>query len=385
MAHSAETLLDKQQLGNELASIQGQRRKLLVLGCLFLLLGLAVLEAPQFFLEPIVLIFSFGLILSGLLKAFQFFLGKSPKGYSLRNSILILGHAVVDIGAGVVFLTNDNLSTAVVALVLGLLFTVDGAIQLVVAWRSRGVKARFLFFLNACFTLALGLGTILLIPQLKIGGVVILVAIRFISFGIVLLSMAFRSKNDTLPVIFTEIEPQVIHRQKGELYACYFGSGFHLGVYIGNNEVVHYRDDSIVHRTSWEEFLRGREPQHWVYPDIKPAPVDMVIKTAKAQAGKKMKYNLITNNCEHFAIYCKTGGKVRDSKFAQTSSALSNLKNRPFVAIFVEAYTRAGEWLAFHFGGTFGHKVSFRIRRFNSMVTAWMLSMSAKKSSAKQA
>lgn len=380
MSNPAESLLSNKQLGNELSLIQGQRRKLLVLGCLFLLLGMVVLEAPQIFFEPIIVIFSFGLIASGLLKAMQFFLGKSPKGYSLRNSVLILGHAAVDIGAGVVFLTNDNLSTAVIALVLGLLFTVDGAIQFVVALRSRGVKARFLFFLNACFTLALGIGTILLIPQLKIGGVVILVAIRFISFGIVLLSMAFRSKNDTLPVIFTEIEPQVIHRKKGELYACYFGSGFHLGVYIGNNEVVHYRDDSIVHRTSWEEFLRGREPQHWVYPDIKAAPVDIVIKTAIGEAGKKMKYNLISNNCEHFAIYCKTGGKQRDSQFAQTSSAIRNLKNRPFLAIFVEAYTRAGEWLAFHFGGTFGHKVSFRIRRFNSMVTAWMLSTKSAKS-----
>jgi hypothetical protein len=104
------------------------------------------------------------------------------------------------------------------------------------------------------------------------------------------------------------------------------------------------------------------------------APVDVVVKTAKAQAGKKMKYNLITNNCEHFAIYCKTGGAQRDSRYAQTSSAITNLKQRPFIAVFVEAYTRAGEWLAFHFGGTFGHKVSYRIRRFNSMVTAWMLS-----------
>lgn len=194
--------------------------------------------------------------------------------------------------------------------------------------------------------------------------------------------MSIRSRNDSLPVIYREVEPEVIHREVGELYACYFGSGFHLGVYIGNNEVVHYRDDSIVHRTSWEEFLRGREPQHWTYPDVKSAPLDVILKTAKAQAGKKMKYNLITNNCEHFAIYCKTGGKQRDSQFAQTSSAITNLKQRPFVAVFVEAYTRMGEWLAFHFGGTFGHKVSYRIRRFNSMVTAWMISTKQPKAKA---
>lgn len=359
---------------NELLIIRQHRVRLAIIGSLFILAGLLTVQAPFIFFDPLQLILSFGLIASGGLKLVQLFLGKSAKGYSLRGIILILVHSLIDIGAGLIFLTNENISIGFVALILGILFTMDGAVQLVVAWRSRGIKSRFLFFLNACFTLFLGLGTIVLIPQLRVNGVIILLAARLISFGVMLLIMAYRSKNNSLPIIFTEIEPEVVARKKGELYACYFGSGFHLGVYIGNNEVVHYRDDSIVHRTSWEEFLRGREPQRWVYPDIKAAPVEVVIKTAISQAGKKMKYNLISNNCEHFAIYCKTGGKSRDSLYAQTNSALRNLKQRPYLAIFVEAYTRAGEWLAFHFGGTFGHKISYKIRRLNSMVTAWMLS-----------
>lgn len=363
-------------LSSELLVIRQHRTRLAVIGSLFVLAGILIVEAPFIFFDPLQILLSFGLIASGGLKLVQLLLGKSSKGYSLRGIVLILIHSLIDIGAGLIFLTNENISIGFVALILGILFTIDGAVQFVVAWRSRGIKSRFLFFLNACFTLFLGLSTIVLIPQLRVNGVIILLAARLISFGIMLLIMAYRSKNNSLPIIFTEIEPQVVKRKKGELYACYFGSGFHLGVYIGNNEVVHYRDDSIVHRTSWEEFLRGREPQHWVYPDIKAAPVDVVIKTAISQAGKKMKYNLISNNCEHFALYCKTGGKSRDSMYAQTNSALRNLKQRPYLAIFVEAYTRVGEWLAFHFGGTFGHKVSYKIRRLNSMVTAWMLSTS---------
>jgi len=363
-------------LSSELVVIRQHRTRLAVIGSLFVLAGILIVEAPFIFFDPLQILLSFGLIASGGLKLVQLFLGKSSKGYSLRGIVLILIHSFIDIGAGLIFLTNENISIGFVALILGILFTIDGAVQFVVAWRSRGIKSRFLFFLNACFTLFLGLSTIVLIPQLRVNGVIILLAARLISFGIMLLIMAYRSKNNSLPIIFTEIEPQVVKRKKGELYACYFGSGFHLGVYIGNNEVVHYRDDSIVHRTSWEEFLRGREPQHWVYPDIKAAPVDVVIKTAISQAGKTMKYNLISNNCEHFALYCKTGGKSRDSMYAQTNSALRNLKQRPYLAIFVEAYTRVGEWLAFHFGGTFGHKVSYKIRRLNSMVTAWMLSTS---------
>ena len=363
-------------LSSELVVIRQHRTRLAVIGSLFVLAGILIVEAPFIFFDPLQILLSFGLIASGGLKLVQLFLGKSSKGYSLRGIVLILIHSFIDIGAGLIFLTNENISIGFVALILGILFTIDGAVQFVVAWRSRGIKSRFLFFLNACFTLFLGLSTIVLIPQLRVNGVIILLAARLISFGIMLLIMAYRSKNNSLPIIFTEIEPQVVKRKKGELYACYFGSGFHLGVYIGNNEVVHYRDDSIVHRTSWEEFLRGREPQHWVYPDIKAAPIDVVIKTAISQAGKTMKYNLISNNCEHFALYCKTGGKSRDSMYAQTNSALRNLKQRPYLAIFVEAYTRVGEWLAFHFGGTFGHKVSYKIRRLNSMVTAWMLSTS---------
>ncbi len=369
------------KLSSQLQVIQEHRLRLVVIGALFILTGLVILQAPFIFFDPLRILLSFGLILSGGLKLVQLLLGKSSKGYRLRGIILILAHSLIDIGAGLIFLFNDNLSIGFITLILGILFTIDGVVQFGVAWRSRGIKSRFLFFLNACFTLFLGLSTIVLIPQLRVNGVVFLLAARLISFGSMLLTMAYRSKNDSLPIIFTEIDPEVVRRRKGELYACYFGSGFHLGVYIGNNEVVHYRDDSVVHHTSWEEFLRGREPQHWVYPDIKAAPVDEVIKTAVAQAGKHMKYNLISNNCEHFAIYCKTGGKSRDSLYAQTNSAMRNLKQRPYLAVFVEAYTRAGEWLAFHFGGTFGHRVSYKIRRFNSMVTAWMLS--AKKPSPK--
>ena len=256
---------------------------------------------------------------------------------------------------------------------IGLLFVVDGSVQFAIAWRSRATKAKLLFFINAGFTLFLGAVTIGLFPHLELESTAILIALRLISFGVVLVSMSIRSREGSQSVIYREVDTTILRRHKGELYACYFGAAFHLGVYIGNNEVVHYRDDSIVHRTSWEEFLRGREPQHWVYPDIVPVSTATVIETALSKVGPGKKYNVITNNCEHFAIYCKTGGASRSSQFAQTSATFRNLRQRPFVAVFVEVYTRIGEWVAFHFGGAFGRRLSLRIRRFNSMVTAWML------------
>lgn len=357
----------------ELAIIQSQRRSLFIIGSLFVIFGIGVIWSPYAFFRPAAYMIGLGLITSAAFKALQFLLGKSARGYSFRSSLLILLQVLLDLGLGFVFLTNQNISFRVITLLLGLLFLVDGCVQMVVALRSRGVRARALFFINSLVTLGLGAITIIAIPSLRIEGAAVLLGIRLISFGLVLLSMSIRSRDDTQPVIYREVDTTIIRRRRGELYACYFGGAFHLGVYIGNNEMVHYRDDNIVHRTSWEDFLLGREPQRWIYPDIPTVPEDRVVKTAIAQVGKKSKYSLLTNNCEHFAIYCKTGGKTRHSDYAQTSATIQNLRNRPFVATFVEAYSRIGEWLAFHFGGAFGHRVSSRIRRFNSMVTAWML------------
>ena len=95
--------------------------------------------------------------------------------------------------------------------------------------------------------------------------------------------------------------------QTGELYAVYFGTAFHLGVSIGNGEIVHYLNDNHVYRVTWEQFLEGRSPEHWTYPDLESIPVETVVRTALSEVGKTYEYSLLRFNCEHFAIYCKTG------------------------------------------------------------------------------
>ena len=100
----------------------------------------------------------------------------------------------------------------------------------------------------------------------------------------------------------------------GELYSVYFGTAFHLGVYVGDGKIVHYLNDDHVYHVSWEQFLEGRMPQHWTYPDLPVVPVEEIVRTALAEVGKTYKYNLLTFNCEHFAIYCKSGGQVKTSR-----------------------------------------------------------------------
>jgi len=143
-------------------------------------------------------------------------------------------------------------------------------------------------------------------------------------------------------------------------------------VFIGDGEVVHYLNDNHVYRVTWDQFLEGRVPQHWTYPDLEPVPVDAVRATALAEVGKTYTYNLLTFNCEHFAVFCKSGGKTYRSRYAQVAGGVVNVAKHPLIGVVAELNTRLIEWLAFHFGGPAGKRFSLAIRRFGAAVTNWL-------------
>ena len=62
--------------------------------------------------------------------------------------------------------------------------------------------------------------------------------------------------------------------------------------------------------------MAGRPPEHWTYPDLAPIAPEAVIQTALGEVGKTYPYNLLKFNCEHFAIYCKSGGQTYNSVYA---------------------------------------------------------------------
>lgn len=108
----------------------------------------------------------------------------------------------------------------------------------------------------------------------------------------------------------------------------------HFGVYIGNEKIIHFatKNDNfdavaaIVHETSIEKFSSGNPvsvlncPQNYssLYiwkiiafsNDYKLQSPHETVKRAKSQLGmrglKNDGYNLVWNNCEHFALWCKT-------------------------------------------------------------------------------
>ena len=130
-----------------------------------------------------------------------------------------------------------------------------------------------------------------------------------------------------------------VHRMKG-LYD-------HYGIYTGNGGMIHYADPSgdfgtniVVHRTTLEKFKEDSDYLFVIDFDkyikknginifdiITPLGINVgkifelllgdgknyhlyspeeTVARAESRLGER-DYNIATNNCEHFAIWCKTG------------------------------------------------------------------------------
>jgi hypothetical protein len=155
----------------------------------------------------------------------------------------------------------------------------------------------------------------------------------------------------------------------GDILAVNCGLYYHYGVYAGTNRVIHYAaknanfgDAIYIHETTLHRFLhRGRclicrFPDKYRKPDLGTKISKMIQQPnlftvldsvsalltelsssefhlysgketadrARSRLGED-KYNLIFNNCEHFAVWCKTG----ISESSQVSSVLSLLAAVP--------------------------------------------------------
>jgi hypothetical protein len=201
----------------------------------------------------------------------------------------------------------------------------------------------------------------------------ILVGLKLVLFGSPICWIALRALRSDKALLYEVSTPAP---EAGELYAVYFGTAFHLGVFIGDGEVVHFLNDNRVYRVTWAQFLEGRVPQHWTYPDLDPEPVERIVATALSEVGKTYPYNLLTFNCEHFAIFCKSAGRTWHSKYAQVAAGVQTVARHPLLGLVAEFNTRAFEWLAFHFGGPAGKRFSLAIRRAGAAVTNWLITAS---------
>ena len=79
----------------------------------------------------------------------------------------------------------------------------------------------------------------------------------------------------------------------------------HHGIYVGNGEVVHYLLDEGVTLSDLEEFSRGNAVWVREHPGAPYSGAECA-RRALSRLGED-EYNLVFNNCEHFATWCATG------------------------------------------------------------------------------
>ncbi len=80
----------------------------------------------------------------------------------------------------------------------------------------------------------------------------------------------------------------------------------HHGIDCGDGTIIHLRKfNETITRTPFLEFTGGKTVyvKHYSFSYVP----DVVIRRAESRLGENAKYNLLFNNCEHFATWCKTG------------------------------------------------------------------------------
>ncbi len=70
--------------------------------------------------------------------------------------------------------------------------------------------------------------------------------------------------------------------------------------------MAHYLEGREILRSSQSEFSRGLTITTVDYPAESCSPTEETLQRARGRLGEQ-NYNLLFNNCEHFAYWCKTG------------------------------------------------------------------------------
>ena len=78
----------------------------------------------------------------------------------------------------------------------------------------------------------------------------------------------------------------------------------HHGIDLGDGSVAHYLEGREILRSSLEEFTQGNEP--CIINHAQESSTGVTLRRAMSRIGEQ-DYNLLFNNCEHFATWCKTG------------------------------------------------------------------------------
>ena len=80
----------------------------------------------------------------------------------------------------------------------------------------------------------------------------------------------------------------------------------HHGIDLGDGTVAHYLEGHEILRSPLEAFSRGQPVSLVPYDPQACSAAGVTLRRAMGRLGEQ-NYNLLFNNCEHFAHWCKTG------------------------------------------------------------------------------
>ena len=78
----------------------------------------------------------------------------------------------------------------------------------------------------------------------------------------------------------------------------------HHGIDLGDGTIAHYLEGRAIIRSSLKDFCAGESCSVITHKDA--SPNNIILRRAMSRLGEQS-YNLLFNNCEHFANWCTTG------------------------------------------------------------------------------
>lgn len=106
----------------------------------------------------------------------------------------------------------------------------------------------------------------------------------------------------------------------------------HHGIELMEGKVIHYsgepgsKEPGRIVASTLGEFLRGGKRR--VCRSRKSFSREEVVRRALSRLGEE-KYNLVTNNCEHFATWCRTG-RIESGQVSGAVRTIFRTLFRPF-------------------------------------------------------
>ena len=278
--------------------------------------------------------------------------------------------------SGIILIPLAYIQTKIWIYVFSIFVCIIGILKIIMVVKKWAERKKYFLFSGIIYTLT-GVITIFLkdpiFLRILLGLTISIMGFELIRMGLIPTKIPFKIQKLRKKYNKNYFSFNFKKRIPGEAYGVYLGGGYHTGIYVGKNKIVHFLREGKIFLHSWEHFCLNRPARLMKYPDLQDNTNKKIVKYALSQVGKKYVYDGINYNCETFVIKCLTLGKTTNSMFAQTSSALSIMNTSPYLGLIIELVSRPFERRLFTKGGKNQKKFALRLRSIRSMVTRTIL------------